>query len=310
GFQRWEDLLRRGEIIYGNIRAFPESERALLESHDIDSIAVVPIFVGQTWWGHIGFDQCGSERQWSAAEQDALRAAAGILGATIQREQAEATLRESERRYRDLFVAARRQTQELSLLDHVRNALVRELELPIVFRIVVEAISETLGYSHVSLYLLRDAVLYLQHQVGYTQVIAEVPISQGVIGRVMRSGTAVLLEDVRSDPAFMGAISGIDSEIGVPLFDQGKVVGVLNVESSNGHVLDENDLQLLLTVGANVNIVIERARLYTTVRESEQKYRSVMDTIQEVVFQLDTVGIWTFLNPAWSEITGFSVAET
>jgi PAS domain S-box-containing protein len=310
GFQRWEELLRRGEIIYGNVRIFPETERALLESHGVDSIAVVPIFVGQTWWGHIGFDQCGSERLWSAAEQDALRAAAGILGATIQREQAEATLRESERRYRDLLAAARRQTQELSLLDQVRGALARELDLPIVFRIVVEAIRDTFGYSHVSLYLLRDAVLYLQHQVGYAQVIAQVPITQGVIGQVTRSGTAVLIEDVRSDPAFLGAISGIVSEIGVPLFDQGQVVGVLNVESSNGLVLGEADLQLLLTVGANVNIVIERARLYMTVRESEQKYRSVVDTIQEVVFQLDAVGIWTFLNPAWSEITGFPVAET
>jgi PAS domain S-box-containing protein len=310
GFQRWEDLLQCGEIISGNVRAFPESERALLESHTIDSIAVVPIFVGQIWWGHIGFDQCGSERLWSAAELDALRAAAGIVGATIQREQAEATLRESERRYRDLFAAARRQAQELSLLDRVRSALVRELDLPIVFRIVVEAISETFGYSHVSLFLLRDAVLYLQHQVGYTQVISQVPISQGVIGRVARSGTAVLLEDVRSDPAYLGAISGIVSEIGVPLFDQGQVVGVLNVESSDGHVLGETDLKQILTVGANVNIVIERARLYTTVRESEQKYRSVVDTIQEVVFQLDAVGIWTFLNPAWSEITGFSVAKT
>jgi PAS domain S-box-containing protein len=310
GFQRWEDLLRRGEIIYDNVRALPESERVLLESHGVDSIAVVPIFVGQAWWGHIGFDQCGSERLWSAAEIDALRAAAGILGATIQREQAEATLRESERRYRDLFAAARRQAQELSLLDQVRGALARELDLPSVFRIVVEAISETFGYSQVSLYLLRDAVLYLQHQVGYDRVIAQVPITQGVIGRITRSGTPVLLEDVHSDPSFLGAISDIVSEVGVPLFDQGQVVGVLNVESSNGVVLGQADLQLLVAVGANVNIVIERARLYTTVRESEQKYRSVMNTIQEVVFQTDSAGIWTFLNPAWSVITGFPVAET
>jgi PAS domain S-box-containing protein len=310
GFQRWEDVLRRGESIYGNVRSFPEAERALLESHAIDSIAVVPIFVGQTWWGHIGFDQCGSERLWSAAEIDALRAAAGILGATIQREQAEATLRESERRYRDLFAAARRQAQELSLLDQVRGALARELDLSSVFRIVVEAISETFGYVQVSLYMLHDAMLYLQHQVGYDRVITQVPITQGVIGRVVRSGAPVLIKDVSGDPAFLGAISGIVSEIGVPWFDQGQVVGVLNVESSNGVVLGEEDLQLLLTVGANVNIVIERARLYTTVRESEQKYRSVMDTIQEVVFQTDAAGNWTFLNPAWSALTGFAVDET
>jgi PAS domain S-box-containing protein len=310
GFQRWEQLLCHGESIHGSVRAFPEAERLLLASHGIDSIVVAPIFVGQTWWGHIGFDQCGSERLWSAAEMDALKAAAGILGATIQREQAEATLRESERRYRDLFAAARRQAQELWLLDQVRGALARELDLPAVSRIVVEAIRETFGYSQAGLYMLRENVLYLQHQVGYDQVIEHMSITEGVIGRVARTGLPILLEDVRSDPSYVGAISGIVSEIAVPLFDQGQVVGALNVESSGDHVLGEADLRLLQAVGANVNIVIERARLYTQARESEQKYRSVVDTIKEVVFQTDASGIWTFLNPAWTEITGFSVDET
>ena len=35
-----------------------------------------------------------------------------------------------------------------------------------------------------------------------------------------------------------------------------------------------------------------------------------MENIQEVIFQIDTRGIWTFLNSAWEKITGFTVAET
>jgi PAS domain S-box-containing protein len=45
-------------------------------------------------------------------------------------------------------------------------------------------------------------------------------------------------------------------------------------------------------------------------RESEARYRSVVNHVREVIFQTDTAGLWTFLNLAWTEITGFSVEES
>jgi len=44
--------------------------------------------------------------------------------------------------------------------------------------------------------------------------------------------------------------------------------------------------------------------------KSREKYRLVINSIKEVIFQTDTKGNWTFLNPAWLEITGFSVVES
>jgi PAS domain S-box-containing protein len=44
--------------------------------------------------------------------------------------------------------------------------------------------------------------------------------------------------------------------------------------------------------------------------ESEQKYRSVVDNVKEVIFQTDSTGLWTFLNPAWTEITEFTIDES
>ena len=40
---------------------------------------------------------------------------------------------------------------------------------------------------------------------------------------------------------------------------------------------------------------------------SENQYRMVLDSLSEVVFRADTSGHWTFLNPAWSAITGHAV---
>jgi PAS domain S-box-containing protein len=45
-------------------------------------------------------------------------------------------------------------------------------------------------------------------------------------------------------------------------------------------------------------------------RASEAKYRSVVDNVKEVVFQTDSAGRWRLLNPAWIEITGFSIEES
>ncbi|MBZ4421570.1 PAS domain S-box protein [Myxococcus sp. RHSTA-1-4] len=42
---------------------------------------------------------------------------------------------------------------------------------------------------------------------------------------------------------------------------------------------------------------------------SDRRYRLVIDNLREVVFQTDTQGAWTFLNPAWVELTGFTVEE-
>jgi len=103
GFGRWVKILSRGEVVCGHVREFPESEQEVLSAQDIKSILIVPIFVNQDWWGFIGFDECLKEREWSMAEINALKTAAGILGSAIQRDLVDRKLKESEEKYRTTF---------------------------------------------------------------------------------------------------------------------------------------------------------------------------------------------------------------
>jgi PAS domain S-box-containing protein len=100
GFERWMQTLNNGELIHGNVEDFPESERPLLAAQSIISIMAAPIFIGNTWWGFIGFDDCRSRREWAPVEIEALKTAANIIGAAIQRQQAEKAVMESEEKYR------------------------------------------------------------------------------------------------------------------------------------------------------------------------------------------------------------------
>ena len=114
GFGRWVQALGRGDLVYGHVRDFPESEQPGLRAQEILSIALVPIFVEGRWWGVIGFDECIEEREWSAAEVGALGAAARTLGAAIKRRQMEERLRAGEERYRAVIEQA---TDGIYLLD-------------------------------------------------------------------------------------------------------------------------------------------------------------------------------------------------
>ena len=45
-------------------------------------------------------------------------------------------------------------------------------------------------------------------------------------------------------------------------------------------------------------------------RALSKRLSSIVDNVQEIIFQTDLNGRWTFLNPAWENITGYSVEES
>lgn len=89
GMERWREVMEEGGLICGNVRQFPESEKAILLPQNIQSIVAVPIFAGEKWYGFVGFDECKGERDWSQGEIEALNTASAILGSLIERKDVE-----------------------------------------------------------------------------------------------------------------------------------------------------------------------------------------------------------------------------
>ena len=59
-----------------------------------------------------------------------------------------------------------------------------------------------------------------------------------------------------------------------------------------------------------LHYAIERQRLQENLQKLEGQYSSVVNELNKVIFQTDTALHLTFLNPAWTGITGFSVTES
>ncbi|MEB3885435.1 response regulator [Lyngbya sp. CCY1209] len=96
-FPRWEELLKVGGIVNGDVADFPESERRILEPQGIRSILIFPLIVNREFFGLVGFDNCRSVKRWDALEIGLLNAAAAAIAQAKERERAAESLAELNR---------------------------------------------------------------------------------------------------------------------------------------------------------------------------------------------------------------------
>ena len=66
----------------------------------------------------------------------------------------------------------------------------------------------------------------------------------------------------------------------------------------------------VLTALPTAAVLAERDRFSGQLGDSEAQFRTVVDVVSDVIFRTDARGRWTFLNPAWETLTGYSMDES
>ena len=92
-----------------------------------------------------------------------------------------------------------------------------------------------LKYNWVGFYLLEPGaqppVLVLGAFEGAMTPHTRIPLNQGICGAAASSGQTVVVDDVSRDSRYLACSLETKSEIVVPVFAQGKVVGELDIDS-------------------------------------------------------------------------------
>jgi GAF domain-containing protein len=78
-------------------------------------------------------------------------------------------------------------------------------------------------------------------------VFPRFPISKGLCGAAVASGVAVVVNDVSRDSRYLTTFSSTKSEMIVPVKSEGRVVGLIDVESEKLNAFGDADCQLLGT---------------------------------------------------------------
>jgi L-methionine (R)-S-oxide reductase len=77
-----------------------------------------------------------------------------------------------------------------------------------------------------------------------------IPIGVGICGAAAESGRTEIVNDVEADPRYLACFDSTRSEIVVPIFAEGQVVGEIDIDGSDASAFEETDARFLEEVAA------------------------------------------------------------
>jgi sigma-B regulation protein RsbU (phosphoserine phosphatase) len=116
--------------------------------------------------------------------------------------------------------------------------------------------------------------------------LLRVPVNSGLVGAAVREWRSINVADVRKDRRYVPINEGTRSELVMPLFYKGRIIGVLDLQHTRCHFFTEEHEHLLTTLAAQVAIAIENARLYQAVRTQERQLERDISMAREVQLRL------------------------
>ncbi|HUG34759.1 MAG TPA: PAS domain S-box protein, partial [Anaerolineales bacterium] len=150
-----------------------------------------------------------------------------------------------------------------------------------------------------------------------------VKVGQGLSGSVAQSGVSVRTGNLREHPEWVAIFENMQSGLYMPLKAGDRVVGVISVESEKADAFSEQDERLLATLANQAAIAIENARLYQSVqeelterkraqdrlRESETRFRSLIENSSDEVSIIAPDGSLLYESPSSTPTLGFQSGE-
>ena len=192
-----------------------------------------------------------------------------------------------------LFHSEQRQTRRLALLADVARIVATTLDTSEMLQAVPEAIHRYFGYPSVMVFLPDkvEEALVLQGYGGIFTGPPEVdapgdyrqPIDVGIVGHVVRTGESYLADDVSDDPYHYAPEEVVvRSEVCVPIRDEGRLIGAIDVESERLSDFGEQDRSLLEAVADTVAVGLRNARLFDEAHQRAEELGIALEQLEEL----------------------------
>ncbi len=173
-----------------------------------------------------------------------------------------------------------RQVQELMVLQEVSTICVQSTSEYELLSRVTPVIGDTFYPDHFGVLMVDNAKNVLRihpsYQTGNAKTFpSSTPLTTGVSGHVVATGQSLNLGDVRTTGFYISVNERILSELCVPIKGDGKVLGVLNAESTQLDFFKREDERLLAIIGEQMGTAIEKLQLIESERARRQEAESL-----------------------------------
>jgi PAS domain S-box-containing protein len=226
--------------------------------------------------------------------------------------------------------AVQRRNASLQALHETALGLLDKIDKKELLETIIERAAVITGTEHGYIYLLDPHRNAMQMRVGKGffsgQLGRTVRMGEGMGGAVWQAQAPLMVADYNSWPGRLDdpSLDGLRCIVGIPLKSDHRVQGIIGL----AHVdpakrFDSEDVAVLERFAALALLALEKASLYAKltselaerknadarILQSEQRYRSFLESSPDPVVVYDMGGIATYVNPAFEQTFGFSRHE-
>lgn len=179
----------------------------------------------------------------------------------------------------------KRRSDYLAASSEIGRLVTSTLDLNTIFTRTVNLISERFGFYFASIYIMEETGfnVLLREATGEAGEAMKaqrysVPVgASSIIGKVSESGEAMLVNDISNEPLHQPNPLLLDtqSEAAVPLRIGTRIMGVINIQSTQTFAFTQDDISVLQSLADQVAVAIDNARSYELSQQLIKDLREV-----------------------------------
>jgi GAF domain-containing protein/CheY-like chemotaxis protein/tetratricopeptide (TPR) repeat protein len=246
------------------------------------SAVLVPLVAGDQARGSISLIDMQREHAFSASDVRLLQTLANSMSVALENAR--------------LFAETQRRTRETAALAEVGRDISSTLDLATVMDRIAHHAKDLLNAGSSAIFL-PDAggasyrAIVSIGDMGEAVQSTVIQVGEGIIGSIVQSGRAELINDTQADPrAIQIPGTGIDVHermMVAPLIAGRSVKGVMTVWRTGGDPYGESELEFLVGLSLQASVAIENARLFAESQQRAAELATVNTVSQELSGKLD-----------------------
>ena len=192
-----------------------------------------------------------------------------------------------EKRVGERTAELKKRATQLEAVSRVARTIASVQEIDTLLPAITKLVSQQFGFYHVGIFLLdqqrRNAVLSAANSQGGMRMLNRqhsLPLdSHSIVGYSTLNGEARIALDVGIDSVYFNNpdLPDTRSEMAIPLRVAGKVIGSLDVQSTEVNAFSQEDISVLTTLADQIAIAIENARLFGEARKALGESQAMFD---------------------------------
>ncbi len=233
------------------------------------------------------------------------------------------------KRHFRISVISLRKGEFITVFDDISELKEKYIELSVLNRIITignestslkefleksyDQVLDIVGFDRGGVYLYNPETHhnFLVHHKNvhddFLAAVEDVDISVGLFSKIFDKNNPFYIEDF-SEFIENSKELGVYSAAIIPLRSKDKYVGSMNIGSPIHQILSDNELELLVAIGKQMGIIIQKFESERSLKESEEKFR----TIAEQSFMGITIvqdDVISYANQAILDLFGYSLDE-